>query len=80
MKKILYVIDKTSRQYSFEVPVEGLKLKVLDATHSITEDDTKIELFYDIIRNKIPFVISSNKNSIVFSADQLIGIQIVNQE
>ncbi len=80
MKKILYIIDKTSRQYSFEVPKEGLKLQVLDSIHTITEDEDKKDVFYDLIRNKIPFVLSSNKNSIIFSADQLIGVQIVTQE
>jgi hypothetical protein len=75
MRQILYVIDQTSRQHGYEIPEDGLKVKIGNEEHSITKENPQIELFHSAIQNNIPFVIYGNKNVTLYNPTMVTGIQ-----
>jgi hypothetical protein len=73
---ILYVIDTTSRQYSFEIKNKPIDLIVDGVVQEITKENLNIETFHNIVLNKKTFSLISRENAITFNGDKIIGIQI----
>ena len=75
MRQILYVIDRTSRQHGYEIPNEGLRVKIGEQEYTITKENPQIEIFLDALTTKTPFIIYGNQNVSVYNADVITGIQ-----
>jgi hypothetical protein len=75
MRQVLYVIDRTSRQHGYEIPEEGLKVKIEDNEYTITKENPQIEIFFDAIRSKTPFIIYGKRNVSVYNSETITGIQ-----
>lgn len=73
---ILYVIDTTSRQYSFEIKNKPIDLIVDGVVQEITKENLNIETFHNIVLNKRTFTLRSKENAITFNGDKIIGVQI----
>jgi len=75
MRQILYVIDRTSRQHGYEIPDEGLNVKIGDAVFVITKENPQIEIFYDAIQTKTPFIVYGKRNVSVYNSEVITGVQ-----
>lgn len=72
----IYVIDRTARQYSFEVGTEGVRVITPNGDFYVTEQDTNINKFYNLIQRKESFIIYGQRGVVAFNADAICGVQI----
>lgn len=73
---MLYIIDRTSRMYGFELPDAGIEVRIGGETYIVTMENQKLDIFEDAICNGKPIVIIDNKKgNSVYSGRHLIGVQ-----
>jgi hypothetical protein len=72
----VYVIDRTARQYTFEVGENGVRVITPKSDFYVTQEETNINKFYNLILNKESFIIYGQRGVIAFNADSICGIQI----
>jgi hypothetical protein len=73
----LYVIDGTSRQHSFDITKKGIKFTMDGIEQTITKDNINLELFFDAITNKKPFILQGESGGVVYNTNAIIGVQVV---
>ena len=78
--KTIYVVDCTSRQYSFPLTETPITLTFQGQTHFLTSDEPKMELLHHVIEENVTFTLSSNNLTMVFNPGNLVGVQLYKPE